>query len=192
MRRTGRPISRSTPTVSRRSSTSMIVSASRNTVAATIVTTAMARWKRSSTRNGPAAPAASPAGSARTPGIRAFTSVANCWASSGSTSATLTEATCSAPAGHAGRPRHVQQVRQVQSHRSRDLPQPRRIGRRLVDTGDAELARVCSLRVGGEADHAADVQAFGFGQLAGDEHVGGAGLLCRCKQLATSDRPGWR
>ena len=43
IRRTGSPIRRSTPTVSRRSSTSMIVSASRKTVAATIVTTAMAR-----------------------------------------------------------------------------------------------------------------------------------------------------
>ena len=74
MRPAGRPISRSTPTVSRRSSTSMIVSASRNTVAATMVTSAIARWKRSSTRNGPPAPAASPVGRASTPGIRAFTS----------------------------------------------------------------------------------------------------------------------
>ena len=40
------------------------------------------------------------------------------------------------------RPRHVQQIRQVQSHRSRDLPQPRRIGCGLVDTHDPELASV--------------------------------------------------
>ena len=43
MRRMGRPMSRSTPTAARRSSTSMIVSASRKTVDATIVTMAIAR-----------------------------------------------------------------------------------------------------------------------------------------------------
>ena len=58
MRRAGRPISRSTPTVARRSSTSMMLSASRKTVAATIVTAAMARWKRSRTTNVLPAPAA--------------------------------------------------------------------------------------------------------------------------------------
>src|SRR5258706_3171445 len=71
MRCAGRPISRSTPTVGRRSSTSMMVSASRNTVDATIVTIAIARRKRSSTTNGPGEPAAAVAGWAGTPRIRA-------------------------------------------------------------------------------------------------------------------------
>ena len=143
MRRTGRPISRSTPTVSRRSSTSMIVSASRNTVAATIVTTAMARWKRSSTRNGPADPAASPEGSARTPGSRAFTSLANCCASFGSTSATLTDATYSAPAGTStGRVISSRSGRCSRTDRG-TWPSRDGIGCGLVDAGDrGTLARV--------------------------------------------------
>ena len=56
----------------------------------------------------------------------------------------------------ARRPREVEQIGQVQPHLAGHRAEPRRIGRRLVDAGDAELARASSGGVGRQPDDAAD------------------------------------
>ena len=190
--RTGKPISRSTPTVSRRSSTSMIGQRRRNTVAAMMVTTAIARWKRSSTRKGPADPAASPEGSASTPGSRAFTSFANCCASSGLTRATFTDAMDSAPTGTSVERVIASRSGRCSSDRSRNLTEPRGIRCGFVDACDAEFSGRVPDACGRETDDGPDREPFGFGKLAGDQDVWRRGrVLCRtgsrCQPEAEDD-----
>ena len=59
----------------------------------------------------------------------------------------------------------------MQPHLARHRAEARRIGRGLVDAGDAELARAGAGGIGPQPDHAAHGQAFGRGQLAGNQDV---------------------
>ena len=72
---------------------------------------------------------------------------------------------------HAGRPRQVEQIGQVQAHFARHGAEPRRIGRRLVDARDAELARAGAGGVRRQLDDAADDEPLLGGELAGDQDV---------------------
>ena len=103
MRLVGSPISRSTPTVSRRSSTSIIVSASRNTVDGDDRDDGDGEVKalEHAERARAAAPA-SAAGRAASPGRRAFTSRENASASAPGVSRMLMASTDSAPSGASG------------------------------------------------------------------------------------------
>ena len=72
---------------------------------------------------------------------------------------------------HARRSREIEQIREVQYFLTGNGAEPRRIGRGLVDARDAKLARASSGGIGRQPHHAADGQAFGRGQLAGNQNV---------------------
>ena len=107
-------------------------------------------------------------------------------ASFGSTSATLTDATYSRRQGIAGS-RHLQQIGQVEPYRARHLAEARRIRRRLVDAGDPEFARACARRIGREANHAADREVLGLGELTRDEDI--SWCLASCADAGAGDEP---
>jgi hypothetical protein len=67
----------------------------------------------------------------------------------------------------------------MEANRARNLSESRRIRRRFVDACDAKLPRVGAGAIGRQTDHIADRQAFGLGELTGDEDVGGLGVLGR-------------
>ena len=165
----GSPMSRSTPTVARRSSTSMIVSARRKTVEAMIVTIAIARWKRSMTMNGPADPAAPLAGCA-VDARHARADVARERARVRRVHERDVDAPDVLAAGrHAGLARQRQQIGQVQPHLARDGAEAHGIGRRLVDPGDAERPRPAAVGRRGEPHEVAGGEVLLFRELARDQ-----------------------
>ena len=111
MRRRVKPMRRSVPTVSRRSSTIMIISASRKTALPIIVTMAIARWKRSITTNVLVRSFGAVVDAAVVPGTRAEMSRANAAASEGLTRATLMALTVSGRARCRRVPGQRQQIR---------------------------------------------------------------------------------
>ncbi len=126
MRERRKPMSRRMPTVDRRSSTSISISASRNTLLARTVTMAIARWNRSSTTNGAVRRSSLPVRCASTPGIvfARRRAVSRAWA--GSRNATLMASTVSAARGSDARASRA--TRSGRCRRTSRRAAPRRIG----------------------------------------------------------------
>ena len=61
-------------------------------------------------------------------------------------------------------------------HFARNLAKSLRVGRRLVDAGDAKLTRVAPVDRSPEPDHRSRLQVLGLGQLARDEDLVDGGI----------------